>query len=240
MSVIRDMIGLMGEARRMPEVTICLMADRTADNDPFYAELLRQFHASATRRHPRCPVIRAFQFGVALCVMPASFDDYFMAIEAAARRNYKKALRNGFEFRSISFNEHLAGIAEIRRSTPLRQGRLSKDFLEAEVVACKDPPSRTPFHTYPYYGVFKNGKLVAYSGCLVMGEAFLVEQIYGHADYLADGVVPMLLIGMAADIYSRFPQVKYYGYGTYFGAGKTMRRFKKKFLFLPHRVEWEK
>ncbi len=66
----------------------------------------------------------------------------------------------------------------------------------------------------------------------------MVEQIYGHAKYQADGVVPLLIIGMAQDIMENHERVKFYGYGSFYGAGITMRRFKRKFGFLPKRVTW--
>ena len=51
-------------------------------------------------------------------------------------------------------------------------------------------------------------------------------------------MVPMLIISLAEYILQHFPTVKYYTYGAFFGAGTTLRRFKRKFLFLPHRVTW--
>ena len=67
----------------------------------------------------------------------------------------------------------------------------------------------------------------------------MLEHVYGHADRQPDGVVPMLIVGIAEHLIRQRPMVKYFCYGTYFGASTTMRRFKRKFLFEPHRVDWQ-
>ena len=223
---------------KMPRITIDLMANRTVGNDPFYAELVTGFYAEARGWHKRVPLIRAFEWGVALCVLPQLFEDYFMLIEASARRNYKKALRFGYSFRRINCNDHLSEIKVIRCSATVRQGALPNTFLEAEVRPCENPVSLSNLHDYPYFGVFKEGQLVAYGGGMVAGEVFCLEHIYGHAAFHADGVVPMLVIGIAEHLYANFPRVRYYAYGTFLGAGSTLQRFKKKFKFLPHKVIW--
>ena len=225
---------------RLPRVTINLMHAATRENDPFFDRLVSGFYAETRRRHRRFPVIRHWQYGVALCVLPKSFDEYFMSVEAAARRNFKKAARLGYVFDRIVHNDRLAGMTEIHQSAEIRQGRMPEKMLTRPVAANTDPASRTNIHDYPYFGILKDGKLVAYAGCMVSGELFMIEQIYGHAAHHSDGVVPMLIISMAKHILERYPNVKYYGYGTFYGAGTTLRRFKRKFLFLPHRVEWVK
>lgn len=235
------MIGVLKQLKglaSLPRITIDLMHGRTADNDPFYGRVVQEFYATATRRHPKFPLIRRMTYGVAVCCLPPEPDGYQARIESSARRNYKKAQRMGYAFGSIDFNAYLADIAAIRSSAQVRQGRMPEDYLQGTVQPCANPPSRTAFHDYPYFGVVKDGHLVAYAGVLVAGELAMIEHIMGHAACQADGVVPMLLIGMGGAIRERYPQVKYYAYGTFFGAGDSMQRFKTKFCFLPHRVKW--
>ena len=210
------------------------------DNDPFFAQVVRDFHRNAHRRHRKFPLLRTTALGFALCPLPPSFDEYFMLVEGAARRNYKKAVREGCHFRRILFNDHLDGVRDIRQSTAVRQGRaMPASYLRGEVQRCTDPPSRNPLHDYPYFGVFAKDQLVAYASCLLSGEVCLLEHILGHAAWFEQNVVPYLIIEIAKYIYAHHPSVKYYGYGTYFGAGETLRRFKRKFGFLPHRVDWQ-
>ena len=101
------------------------------------------------------------------------------------------------------------------------------------------PKSISDIHDYPYFGIFNaDNKLVAYASGIVAGELMEVEHIYGHSDFQSDGVVPMLYISIAGYVMEKFPRVKYYCYGTFFGASPSLQRFKKKFKFLPHRVSW--
>ena len=225
---------------RMPHISVNLMLHATATNDPFFALVVRDFYANVRRRHRKLPLIRAMEFGVALCRLPISFDEHFRAIEAAARRNYKKAAREGCTFRRIEFNDHLEAIREIRQSSEFRQGKkMPEAYLQEQVAPCLDPPSRNPIHDYPFFGVFIGDKLVAYASCMIAGELALLAHILGHADYLEQGAVPFLLIELIRYLQQTHPQVRYYVYGTYFGATESMQRFKWKFNFLPHRVFWE-
>jgi hypothetical protein len=223
----------------MPRVRVDLMARAAADNDAFYVDLVRRHCADATRRHPRYPLIRKYVHGVALCELPESFDKYYYLIEASARRNHKKALREGCCVRRIRYNDHLEAIREIWQSTQLRQGKLMPaPYRNGTVRRCQNPPSRSATHDYAYFGAFLNGTLIGYCGCMIAGEYCGIQQILGHADYLTVGPVPLLIVSVAMELYAHHPQVKYYAYGTYFGATETMRRFKRKFAFLPHRVDW--
>jgi len=222
----------------MPRVSVDLMCRETAANDSFYEDLVRDFHAATRKRHPKFPLVKMDEFGVALADLPKSFDEYFMMIEASARRNFKKAKRKGYKFKRIDYNAFLDDVREIWQSTDVRQGRMPEKFLKGEVSPSSNPPSRTNTHDYPYFGVVLGDKLVSYAGCVVSGEICMIEQLYGHADHHAEGVVPMLIIGIAGYVIDNFPCVKYYGYENFLGAGRNLRRFKKKFKFLPYHVKW--
>jgi hypothetical protein len=233
-------IGRLGDLRaalNLPCIEIDLMLRAAADS-PFYGRITREFYATSRARHGKFPLIRSLTVGVAVCPMSASRAEYFMAIEATGRRNVKKADRLGYKFERIDFNRYLADIAEIRRSTDTRQGALPQEFLSAEVAPCRNPPAKTHLHDYPYFGVLKDGKLYAYMGVLIAGELAMIEHIYGHAAYQSDGVVPKMIVDTAGYLMECHPAVKYYGYGSYFGASATLRRFKKKFGFMPCRVKW--
>ncbi|OGV59646.1 MAG: hypothetical protein A2498_13815 [Lentisphaerae bacterium RIFOXYC12_FULL_60_16] len=223
---------------RLPEVTIDLMARRTAENDCFYRGVVDEFYRDATRPHPKLRVVGALERGVALCPLPATHMAYLAGLEPAGRRNVNKAQRLGYRFEPIDYNRYVDDIAAIRRSTEVRQGRMPESYLKGPVEPCRNPPSKTTVHDYPYFGVLKEGRLVAYAGVLVAGELGMIEHILGHAEHQADGVVPLLVSGMAGVLVGGYPSVRYYGYGTWFGAGTTLRRFKRKFGFRPYRVRW--
>lgn len=238
--MLKRLIKLATDLRALPQVTINLRCADTAGNDPFFERVVREFYRDAMRRHAKFPLVRNYEYGFSLHHMGTEPDHYLHSIESAARRNYKKSSRLGYRFERIDFNAHLADVTAILRSTPVRQGRsMPGEFFTREAQPSRNPPSRSPLHDYPYFGILRDGHLYAFASCMVAGELCSIETIYGHADHLADGVVPMLIIGMAEWAATHCPGVRYYAYGTYFGASETMQRFKRKFDFLPHRAHWE-
>jgi RimJ/RimL family protein N-acetyltransferase len=221
-----------------PNVTIDLMFGATAGNDPFFARIVREFHDRARALRHDLPIVSQATWGVALCRLPTTYAEYFAQVEAAARRNFKKAERAGYVFERLEPNRWLDGIVAVRRSMAVRQGPMPAAILEAAARPCADPPTRTDVHDYPWFGVRIGDELAAYATCLVAGELCMIESIYGHAAHEENGVVPRLILGMAEYAFAHYPHVRWLGYGTYFGAGETMRRFKRKFGFTPHHVAW--
>ena len=227
------------EWHALPRATVSLCCAGTAGNDPFYERAVRDFHHRATRRHPKLPLLRQYEHGFCMHRMDGDPHGYRRAIESSGRRNEKKASRLGYRFSRVDLQRYLDDANAIRRSVPVRQGKsMPSQFFEQPLTDVRNPPSRSSLHDYPYFGVLRDDRLYAYAGCLVAGELCAIESIYGHAEHLADGVVPMLLIGMAEWVAVQHPDVRYYTYGTYFGATESMQRFKRKFGFMPHRVRW--
>jgi len=222
----------------MPHVTVDLMYRVAERNDEFYQRVTREYYDYTQTRIRKFPLVKKDRYGVALCVLPETFDEYFMGIEAAGRRNFKKAERTGCRFEKIDFNAYLDDVRDIWRSARVRQGKVPEYVAKGQVKPVTHPESKTDVHDYPYFGALKEGKLVAYAGCLVSGELCAIEQIYGHADYQRDGVVPMVIVGIVGYVLGHYPLVECYTYDTYFGASETMRRFKRKFGFVPHKVDW--
>ena len=231
-------INDISEIYKLPEASINLMLEKTAGNDPFYAEVVKNYYAEATSRHPKLVFVKKYTYGFSLCKMPSKFETYFSMLESTARGNHRKALRLGYEMKRFDFNTRLEDIREIWQSTPVRQGTLPLDIREGRVHPNANPSSRSPYHDYPYFGVFKEGKLLAYAGCLVAGNLCDLTDFYGHDRYLNDGITPLLIIEIARELYRSYPAVKIYSYGTYYGASESMRRFKRKFQFYPHKASW--
>ena len=124
--MIPPFFSLLRELANLPRVSVNLMAERAAQNDPFYAWLARDFYEGANRRHPKFPLVRSLEYGVALCPLPASFDAYLAGLEASARRNCRKAERLGYAVRRFGYNSRLEEVREIWTSTPVRQGLLPR------------------------------------------------------------------------------------------------------------------
>jgi len=232
--LMKDLIDIY----HLPQASINLRLEKTAGNDPFYADMVNDFYADAQSRHPKLFFVRKCVYGYSLCKLPSNFETYFSLIENKARGNYRKALKWGYEVKRFDYNTHLDDVREIWQSTPVRQGQLPLEIREGRVHPTTHPSSRTSDHDYPYFGVFKEGKLVAYAGCLVAGELCNIGDCYGHDRFLHDGIVPLLIIEIARELYKSYPGVKFYGYGTYFGSLESMRHFKRKFLFYPHKTNW--
>ena len=225
--------------RRMPIVSVDLMRRETEGNDPFFAGMVDEYFQYTRRRHPRFPLVRRDAYGVALRVLPSSADEYFMAIESSGRRNVRKARRLGYTFERIdNINDYIGDVHRICTSADVRQGEMDEALAHQYASPTLHPRSSTDVHDYAHYGVLKDGVLYAYAACMIAGEGCMIEQIFGDARRQSDGLVPMLIVGIATSMLEHHPKVKYYTYDTFFGAGLSLRRFKKKFAFIPHRVRW--
>ena len=221
-----------------PAVSISLMLNKTEDNDPFFKKITIEFYQQVTKRRKNMPIFRQMTRAVGVCLLPDNYPDYIKSIESSGHRNVKKAIKNGYTFKKIDYN-HLDEIWEIRRSTTIRQGKVAESFLNNKPRENSDPQSNTSYHGYPYFGIFDpENKLVAYAGCFLAGEVIEMSHFYGHADHQKNGVVPFLITSIAKYTIENHPQVKAFLYGGYLGASQTLRRFKKKFNFLPHHVKW--
>jgi hypothetical protein len=237
-SLIGDALKDLRAIRTLPRVTISLMASKAAGNDPFFDLMVRRFFREATSRHPKFPLIRSLQYGVALFQLPDRPEDYAKMIEASARRNINKAQRLGYTFSRIDYNERRQEIATIIRSTAVRQGPMPDDMMTGEFAPIADPPSKSATHDYIYVGICHGAELRAYAACMIAGELFAITDIYGHHAYQADGIVPFLFVETVKYARTHYPQARYCMYDKYFGASQSLRRFKKKFGFLPHKVQW--
>ncbi|MGY3038770.1 hypothetical protein ACVWWQ_000357 [Rhodanobacter sp. TND4EL1] len=240
LKLLRHWVGSAIEARHLPKLRIDLQLAKTAGNDPFFEHIVRTFYMEAMQRHRKFPLVRQYQYGFCVCTLPADFKDYFGSIESAGRRNYKKSLRLGYTFSRLDYNAYLDDVVAIIRSSDVRQGKAMPEHLQTRVSAgINDPPSRSNRHDYPYYGIFRDGHLYAYASCLIAGELCAIQTIFGHVEHQDDGIVPMLIISLAECVIRDYPHVRYYAYGSYYGATPSMQRFKRKFGFMPHLVRWE-
>jgi len=236
---LQNLRGTYLEIRKLERIHINLMIAETKSNDAFYRKITEDFYIEARKRHLKFPLVRQMEIGLAVCVLTAETKKYSERLDSAARRNLKKATRLGYRFEYINYNDHLPAITAIHQSAPVRQGRdMPAELLARAATPHSNPLSTNSCHDYLYFGIFNEDKLVAYASCLIAGEMCALNTIFGHADYLAEGVVPMLIASIGDDIPKNHRFVKYYTYGLYFGASETLKRFKRKFLFQPHRVTW--
>jgi hypothetical protein len=188
--------------------------------------------------HPKFPLVNRMRYGMAVCDLREIGHDYYGHLDATGKRNIKKAQRLGYRFATFDFNQQLDAVTRIHRSSLIRQGRQVHYRLLEQARPHRNPTSRNHLHDYPYFGVFQGDTLVAYAACLIAGELCEIQTIYGHAQFHADGVIPLLLSSISDYLGTHHPRVVYYSYGTYYGATPSMKRFKRKFLFKPCCVHW--
>jgi len=224
---------------KSPQLGLSLKLNDTKNNDPFFEKITHDFYKEMTQRHKKLPIFGQMTRGVAICPLQDSYEVYIKGIESSGRRNVKKAIRLGYTFRRITFNEHIDEVWAIRKSTTTRQGKLSDDFINIRPQKVNDPESNSTTHGFPYFGVFdENNTLVAYAGCFLAGDVIELSHFYGHAEHQKDGIVPMLLTSIAKIAIEEHPTVKVFMYGGLIGASTSLKRFKKKFNFLPYRIKW--
>src|SRR3989338_840153 len=96
---IHDLIDIY----HLTPASINLMLEKTAQNDPFYAQVVKSYYAEARSRHPKLFFVEKYKYGFSLCKMPVDFETYFSLLESPARGNHRKALRLGYEMKRIDF-----------------------------------------------------------------------------------------------------------------------------------------
>ena len=145
-------------------------------------------------------------------------ETYFkMAYNTSARSKMKKAATAGYYSRRMTFDERNRRLDElfaINTSTTERQGRMRAEFFRYPTVLGEEP---CPYHTHRIYGVFSSKDVwVGYVLTHLCGQLAGTELIFGHADYLVDGIMIPLWSAMMRDIYQDAKWVKYVCYGLWY------------------------
>jgi hypothetical protein len=214
---------------RAPRVTIAMYGDQEA----------RAAYEAFTARHPRFRVTSAKRWGVALLVLPDSFDDYVAgSSKAYLRRQSRRAEKAGYRHASVDPLDHLDEILEINRSAPSRQGRaMTASYLDRDAVA------RTFGHRAAIEGILdKEGRLRAYADALPLGDVILLSRILGHADHLEHGTMYLLVSELVRAAIERRRRLSgeptWVMYDTFWGASRGLAYFKERCGFMPYSVKW--
>lgn len=223
---IRGVFGDVRTAAAMPRVRIVLSRGR-----PHEEALLRSFR----RPHPRYKLVRFKAVGVALLALDDLADvDAYLATRRTTRRRVRRAERLGYTTGVFEPNERRDELLEIHASIPERQGRpIDAEYLDPDAV----------YETGPYLeyiGVFRGGRLVAYSELCYAGDIVAMMRVMGHGEHLDDGVMFLLTAGIVGQVKATRPQTRYVFYDTFFGAGTGLRSFKAHLGFQPHYVRWKR
>jgi len=176
----------------------------------------------------------------AMLRIPQTQANYLDRIGDKARNMVRKAQRQGYAYRKVDPNDYLDDVLEIRTSDPVRQGKPIPDYYKVRPTQMIDEPfcNGCDIHGEDFYGIFKDGKLVAYTTIFFYGELGQVNHILGHVDHLQEGVMNLLVSEMVREIIEHRPWVRAINY-LYPHASKTntgIGLFKRSIGFLPERV----
>lgn len=128
---------------------------------------------------------------IAIIKVPENIDMYLKEIGAKSRNMNVKAKKNGISCNVFNWNEYLADIYEVNRSSTNRQGRKMDDAymeypekMESEII--KD-------FSIVVIGAFVDKKLVGYVELYIYGNFTMTNRILGHKDYLKYGIMNLLI-----------------------------------------------
>lgn len=116
-----------------------------------------------------------------------SLDEYLHFIGGKSRNMVSKAKRL-YTFSRIAFNDHLAGIEAVARSSPIRQGMPMEGWY-TKPVETATPARLCALHADEWYGAFEreSGRMVAFARLEVLNELGILNSILG--DRSAGGAV---------------------------------------------------
>ena len=223
---VQRLLGDLQTAMAMPRVDIVVSRGSPAE-DRILLELARP--------HPRYRIVGRKTVGVALLPLD-EFDDVegYLANLRYARRRVKRASRLGHKADLFAPNDRRSELLAIHRSLPERQGRpMAAAYLD---------PSAT-YETPPqveYIGIFREDVLVAYSELEYAGEIVGTSRIMGHGNYLADGIMFLLIASIVDHVKTVRSDTRYLYYDMFFGAADGLRAFKTNAGFRPHYVHWRR
>ncbi|MDX1454550.1 MAG: hypothetical protein R3217_03755 [Gammaproteobacteria bacterium] len=190
-----------------------------------------------------------------------SFDDYEKACRKISKgnaiRDAKKADKAGYYVKPFDRRMHIPDIVEINTSKEVRSGGKMKASYRRSIDEMGGAPSKhfetempsCPVHYDLWWGIFEkvdgykqgdvvtNERLLAYIDLRRLGDYGLYSMIIGHGDYLKDGVVNRLHLGVMEWLLEAgnacgegFKSLMYAGY---YQGGDGLRRWKKRFAFEP-------
>jgi hypothetical protein len=200
-------------------------------------DLCTKVYKNFTKPHPKYFIFKNKTQGVEL-INTFLFSNslaYITSVKGKNSADYfsRRAVKSGYSFRPIIPEKHLEEILSINISAGTRQGRTMDDSY-------KDRKKIYPMDDHnKYYGVFKEEKLVAYIWVSVHGELAILTRLLGHADYLKDGIMYLLLTSTISEIIDRTKEIKFIMYDTFFGASEGLKLFKSRLGFRPYKVTWK-
>lgn len=172
---------------------------------------------------------------VALLIVPGLRQSYFDIVNAKTRNMVRKARKLEYMPLRFNYNDYLKEMHEINTSALERQGRpMSGSYFEK--LAPIGESSGCKLHEQIYCGVFNGeGKLVAYCWLARCGDVAIINRILGHAYYLKDGIMNLLIDAIV--LHAHAQDIEYINYRTMESTTEGLEKFKKHVGFKPVRIE---
>ena len=223
----------------LPALTIYLDHGDT-DNELCRVEPLKRFE-QFTLPNLTYPGYGELEVNTSVLIIPDDIDrDWWGSPESYwMRQKVRRGIKLGYEFAPFEFDDYLDDVYEINTSKDERQGRpMTQSYRERPAAWGRSPEQPCRRHRNGCFGVFRDGKLYAYTYVPQCGEMMLFSMILGHGDHMEDGLMNLLV----------YEAVKWHreragaAYAVYFlhDSGTTgLQFFKRKMGFAGYAVRWE-
>ena len=156
--------------------------------------------------------------------------------KGAALRQAKKADNLGCDYRVFEWNHHLLDIHDINISKEIRCGKpMSPAYLRsAEELRKPWREHACRYHWTIPYGVFFEGKLLAYTLIKRNKDIALYSTILGHGDYLKHGIMHRMHLAIREHLDQS--DIKFIMYAGHESGTEGLKLWKKNLLFQPHQL----
>jgi hypothetical protein len=227
------------DVSELPSLTINLEHGDTDDEACCLPPL--QLFEQFTVPNPQYPGYGALEANLSVLVVPddidaawwKSPDSYWM------RQKVRRAIKLGYTFGPLDFNNHLDDIYEINTSKSERQGRaMTESYLARPQPERPGPELLCDRHRPAKFGVFLEGKLVAYTFINHSGEMISFSTILGHGDHMDDGIMNLLVFEVVK-WYQERSRIRYAMYFLNDSGTAGLQFFKRKMGFAGYNVRWE-
>jgi hypothetical protein len=159
----------------------------------------------------------------ALLRIPGSHEEYLKGVERETRRLIRLAEKNGYEFKTFTWNDYIDDIFEINISKEVRQFEQMRGWYREPVQ--QRYHSEEELRYRKYYGAFKNGKLYGYFHFYLCGGVAIGKHFIGHAEHLRYGIMNGLISCVVRE-YTNSSQMLWLNYGEWQKKG-SLNAFKK-------------
>lgn len=198
-------------------------------------ELYAQF---MTPTSPGRPYGR-YQAACSILALPATYSEYIASPELSkVRYAVGRARREGYAFQEIEPEAWRDDILAVNASLDERQGRPMDAAYLTEPIPPRERAAGCPRHREVWYGIVKDGRLVAYAWIFQVGEMCLFSRILGHGAHMDLGIMYQLVAGVIEGHMSssdlRYPMYERHTSGT-----EGLQFFKRRMGFRSCWVDWQ-